>query len=221
MTELVETGLLSLPDLVLRMSAMPARIFNLPGGTLAPGAAADVVVARSGGAWTVDPAEFFSRSRNTPFAGRRLTGRADVTIVRGQVVFRLEAEPPDDLVEVDPGWLSTGPASRPSRFAGRSTDDVPSPTRGCRRPDARRRGAGRRRRAVHPGHDAVLLANHGALTWGPDLRVARIRMESLEHGARILLAARTLGTVTRLTREQIDALQRLRGTARYGQLPGY
>jgi L-fuculose-phosphate aldolase len=72
-----------------------------------------------------------------------------------------------------------------------------------------------------PSHDAVLLANHGALTWGPDLRVARIRMESLEHGARILLAARTLGTVTRLTREQIDALQRLRGTARYGQLPGY
>jgi L-fuculose-phosphate aldolase len=72
-----------------------------------------------------------------------------------------------------------------------------------------------------PTHDAVLLANHGALTWGPDLRVARIRMESLEQGARILLAARTLGTVTRLTREQIDALQRLRGTARHGQLPGY
>lgn len=72
-----------------------------------------------------------------------------------------------------------------------------------------------------PNHDAVLLANHGALTWGPDLRVARVRMESLEHGARILLAARTLGTVTHLTREQIDALQRLRGTARHGQLPGY
>jgi L-fuculose-phosphate aldolase len=72
-----------------------------------------------------------------------------------------------------------------------------------------------------PSHDAVLLANHGALTWGSDLRAARIRMESLEHGARILLAARTLGTVTRLTREQIDALQRLRGTASHGQLPGY
>jgi L-fuculose-phosphate aldolase len=72
-----------------------------------------------------------------------------------------------------------------------------------------------------PTHDAVLLANHGALTWGSDLRIARIRMESLEQGARILLAARTLGTITRLTREQIDALQRLRGTARHGQLPGY
>jgi L-fuculose-phosphate aldolase len=72
-----------------------------------------------------------------------------------------------------------------------------------------------------PDHDAVLLANHGALTWGADLRMARIRMESLEHGARILLAARALGTVNRLTREQIDALQRLRGTARHGQIPGY
>ena len=72
-----------------------------------------------------------------------------------------------------------------------------------------------------PDHDAVLLANHGALTWGPDLRMARIRMESLEHGARILLAARALGTVNRLTREQIDALRRLRGTARHGQIPGY
>lgn len=72
-----------------------------------------------------------------------------------------------------------------------------------------------------PDHDAVLLANHGALTWGPDLRMARIRMESLEHGARILLAARALGTINRLTREQIDAIQRLRGTARHGHIPGY
>jgi ribulose-5-phosphate 4-epimerase/fuculose-1-phosphate aldolase len=66
----------------------------------------------------------------------------------------------------------------------------------------------------------VLLANHRTLTWGADLRLARTRMERLELGARILPAARTLGTVTRPTREQIDALQRLRGTARYGQLPG-
>jgi len=72
-----------------------------------------------------------------------------------------------------------------------------------------------------PTHEAVLLANHGALTWGADVRAARIRMETLEHGARILLAARTLGTVTRLTRDQIDALRRLRGTAAHGQLPGY
>ena len=41
-------------------------------------------------AWTVNPDVFFSRSRNTPFAGRRLTGRAELTIVRGQVVYRRE-----------------------------------------------------------------------------------------------------------------------------------
>jgi L-fuculose-phosphate aldolase len=74
--------------------------------------------------------------------------------------------------------------------------------------------------AVEPflaGHEAVLLANHGALTWGADLEQARIRMESLEHGAQILLAARSLGRVNRLTREQTDALQRLRGPSRHGQ----
>ena len=73
---------------------MPARIFNLPGGTLARGAAADVVVLDPTAQWTVEPDEFFSKSRNTPFGGRRLRGRADVTIVRGQVVFRrVQGEP--------------------------------------------------------------------------------------------------------------------------------
>jgi L-fuculose-phosphate aldolase len=66
-------------------------------------------------------------------------------------------------------------------------------------------------------HVAMLLANHGALTWGRDLTQARIRMESLEHGARILLAARALGGVNRLTREQIDVLERMRGNPSHGQ----
>ncbi len=87
-TELVKTGLLTLPDLVARLSSVPARIFGLPGGTLAPGAPADVTVFDPEVEWTVRPQEFFSRSRNTPFGGRRLTGRANVTIVRGQVVFQ-------------------------------------------------------------------------------------------------------------------------------------
>jgi L-fuculose-phosphate aldolase len=66
-------------------------------------------------------------------------------------------------------------------------------------------------------HVALLLANHGALTWGRDLAQARIRMESLEHGARILMAARALGAVNHLTRHQIDALERMRGTPSHGQ----
>lgn len=60
--------------------------------------------------------------------------------------------------------------------------------------------------------------DHGAVTWGRDLAQARIRMESMEHGARILLAARALGKVNHLTREQIDVLERIRGTSSYGQI---
>jgi L-fuculose-phosphate aldolase len=65
-------------------------------------------------------------------------------------------------------------------------------------------------------HQGVLLANHGAVTWGHDLAAARVRMESLEHAARILFAARALGRVTRLTSEQIHALEHLRGKPRDG-----
>jgi dihydroorotase len=87
-TELVESGILTLPQLVDRLSVAPARIFNLPGGSLAPGGPADVVVLDPAARWVVDPQAFFSKSRNTPFGGRQLVGRADVTIVRGQVVFQ-------------------------------------------------------------------------------------------------------------------------------------
>lgn len=66
-------------------------------------------------------------------------------------------------------------------------------------------------------HDAFLLANHGATTLGPSLLVAHQRMESLEHGARILMAARALGRTTELTdahvRELLDARRRTRGGA--------
>jgi L-fuculose-phosphate aldolase len=55
-------------------------------------------------------------------------------------------------------------------------------------------------------HDALLLANHGATTMGPSLRVALQRMESLEQAARILLIARLLGRVTELTPDQVRAL---------------
>jgi dihydroorotase len=89
-TELVESGLLTLCDLIDRMSTTPARIFKLPGGTLGPGAPADVTITDPTAQWTVDPAQFYSKSRNTPFSGRRLTGRAHVTIVRGQIVYQRE-----------------------------------------------------------------------------------------------------------------------------------
>jgi L-fuculose-phosphate aldolase len=63
-------------------------------------------------------------------------------------------------------------------------------------------------------HDAFLMANHGATSLGPDLSTAHQRMESLEHAARILVAARHLGRVTPLTEEQHLALLALRAAAR-------
>jgi len=87
MRELVEPGLLTLPDLLARMSTVPARIFGLPGGTLAVGAPADVVVLDPSRKWEVRREELHSRSTNSPFLGEGLIGRAEVTIVGGKVVF--------------------------------------------------------------------------------------------------------------------------------------
>jgi dihydroorotase len=87
MTQLVEQGHLTLPELILRMSTEPAKVFHLPGGTLRRGVAADVVVFDPGAAWVVDPAEFRSKSRNTPFAGWELKGRVERTLVGGVSVF--------------------------------------------------------------------------------------------------------------------------------------
>jgi dihydroorotase len=87
LTELVGGGYLSVPQLVDRMSTMPARVFHLPGGTLRPGAEADIVVFDPESPWVVDPARFLSKSRNTPFAGRALRGAVMMTFVGGDRVY--------------------------------------------------------------------------------------------------------------------------------------
>ena len=91
-TWLVEPGILTYAQLVDRMACAPARIFNLPGGTLRRGAVADVTVFDPTRAWTVDPKGFRSKGRNTPYAGRTLRGRAICTVVDGRVVYREAAE---------------------------------------------------------------------------------------------------------------------------------
>ena len=90
LTELVHTGLIDLATLVERMSCAPARAFSLPGGTLRVGAPADVTLFDPSHEWTVDAASFLSLSRNTPFDGRRLRGRAVRTIVAGRTAWTLE-----------------------------------------------------------------------------------------------------------------------------------
>jgi dihydroorotase len=87
-TRLVEPGLLTPLQAADRMSLGPARAFGLPGGSIAPGSPADVVLFDPREAWTVDPARFLSRSRNCPFAGQLLRGRVAATIVAGEVRHR-------------------------------------------------------------------------------------------------------------------------------------
>jgi dihydroorotase len=91
LTELVQGGVLTLPELIDRMSAAPARVFQLPGGSLQRGAPGDVVIVDPEARWRVDPSTFLSKSRNTPFDGRELRGLVDRTIVAGLTVFRGKA----------------------------------------------------------------------------------------------------------------------------------
>jgi dihydroorotase len=85
--QLVVPGLLSLPILIERMSTSPARLWHLPGGSLARGSVADVVVFDPDASWTVDPLRIRSRSRNSPWLGETLPGVVRWTVVGGRVVF--------------------------------------------------------------------------------------------------------------------------------------
>ncbi|MEX2182546.1 MAG: dihydroorotase [Gemmatimonadaceae bacterium] len=87
-TWLLEPGVLSLAQLVDRMSCRPAKVFHLPGGTLARGTVADVTVFDPRREWVVEPAQFRSKGRNTPYGGRALRGRAICTVVGGRIVYR-------------------------------------------------------------------------------------------------------------------------------------
>ena len=86
--KLIEPGHLDWPTALAKMTINPARILGIPKGTLQIGADADVTIIDPAVRWTVDPAEFRSKSSNTPFAGWELTGRAETTIVGGKVKFR-------------------------------------------------------------------------------------------------------------------------------------
>lgn len=88
-------GTLDFSTFVERASVAPTRAFHLPGGTLREGSPADVTVIDPELRWTVDPAAFLSKSRNTPFTGWELRGRAVRTLVGGRSVFVLGAAAAD------------------------------------------------------------------------------------------------------------------------------
>jgi dihydroorotase len=86
-THLVEPGLISLPTLLERMSAGPARIYGLEPRRIAVGAEANLVLIDSKERWTVREDGFHSRSANSWLLGQELTGRVRMTIAAGRVVF--------------------------------------------------------------------------------------------------------------------------------------
>lgn len=87
-THLIRPGRLTWPQALAKLTVNPARVLNLDKGTLRVGAAADVTLIDPDLRWTVQPDQFRSRSRNTPFAGTELVGRAVRVLVDGQTRYQ-------------------------------------------------------------------------------------------------------------------------------------
>ncbi|MDR1304096.1 MAG: dihydroorotase [Verrucomicrobiales bacterium] len=88
-TRLARAGVAALPRVIEALTVRPAKLLGLPKGTLAVGADADVTVLDPALRWTVDKTQFQSKSKNTPFHGAELTGRATLTMVGGRIVWTL------------------------------------------------------------------------------------------------------------------------------------
>jgi dihydroorotase len=88
-TYLIDPGHLSWPEVVRMLTLSPAQLLGIPKGTLKPGAEADVTLIDPSTRWTIDPARFRSKSRNCPFAGWEVRGRAHTVIVGGEVRYTL------------------------------------------------------------------------------------------------------------------------------------
>lgn len=86
-TALVKSGELTLPQLAEKMSATPAEILSLKGGKIEVGAPADLTFADLNEEWTIDPDEFVSKGKNTPFTGVKVYGRVKYTVVDGEIKY--------------------------------------------------------------------------------------------------------------------------------------
>src|SRR5262245_53126922 len=82
---LIEPGHLTWPQLIEKLTINPARVLGIDRGTLRPGAEADVTVIDPTAEWTIDPSRFRSKSRNSPYAGWKVRGRAWAVIVGGEI----------------------------------------------------------------------------------------------------------------------------------------
>ncbi len=86
LTELYHKGIMPISDIVARFTVGPARVLDLPLGSLSEGRAADITILDLEKKAVVDPDKFLSKSRNTPFAGREVKGGVAATIVNGKMV---------------------------------------------------------------------------------------------------------------------------------------
>jgi dihydroorotase len=87
---LVHTGRITVRRAIELLSTNPARVLNLPGGSLAEGRPADITVLAPDAPVTIRASALQSKSKNTPFDGWSLKGAAAATIVGGRIVFRQE-----------------------------------------------------------------------------------------------------------------------------------
>ena len=86
-TELVRTGILSLRQMVEKMSLNPAKILNMDRGCIGEGKVADIVIVDPNEEYCIDKYSFLSKGINTPFHGRRVYGRVKHTIVSGEIKY--------------------------------------------------------------------------------------------------------------------------------------
>ena len=87
LTKLVHEQNIAPAWLIKRMTSNPAGIFGLSGGTLKQGAAADVCIIDPDKEWVIDKNDFFSKGRNTPYHGKKVTGCVWLTLVNGNIIF--------------------------------------------------------------------------------------------------------------------------------------
>lgn len=87
MTELVDKGYLTILQMAEKMSYNPAKILGLDKGVVEEGKTADLVVFNPGKQYVIEPENFCSKGRNTPFAGKKVKGMVMATIVDGRVIY--------------------------------------------------------------------------------------------------------------------------------------
>lgn len=88
LTELYQPKILSITEIVNKMSTAPAKLFNLDAGTLKVGKNADITILDLNKEWTVDNKKFYTRGKVTPFNGKTCKGKAAATMVNGKFVMK-------------------------------------------------------------------------------------------------------------------------------------